>query len=74
MATETPGEPRSPIEAEAALALDRPLRVYTPEEAWLWLRSPHSMLGNEPAIDLIHAGRGNEVLAVIDRLVESAYT
>jgi hypothetical protein len=32
------------------------------------------MLDNDRAIDLLHAGRGNEVLAVIDRLVEGAYT
>jgi uncharacterized protein (DUF2384 family) len=74
MAMESPGEAGSPIEVAVARAIDHLLGIYTLEEAWLWLRSPHAMLDNDRAIDLLHAGRGNEVLAVIDRLVEGAYT
>ncbi len=46
---------------------------YSPDEARLWLHAPHPLLHRERAVDLIHAGRTEEVLAVIDRLEAGAY-
>jgi transcriptional regulator with XRE-family HTH domain len=47
--------------------------IYDPDEARLWLFSPHSELdGNSPA-DFIAEGRTDEVLGIIDRLQSSAY-
>lgn len=47
--------------------------IYEPDEARLWLFSPHAELdGNSPA-ELIAEGRIDEVLAVIDRLQSGAY-
>jgi len=46
---------------------------YSPEEARLWLHTPHPLLDRERAVDLIHAGRAEEVLAVIDRLEAGAF-
>jgi uncharacterized protein (DUF2384 family) len=39
----------------------------------LWLHAPHPLLDRERAVDLIHAGRTEEVLAAIDRLEDGAY-
>ena len=41
---------------------------YTPDETRLWLHARHPMLHNARAIDLINAGRTEEVLAVIEAL------
>lgn len=47
--------------------------LYSPEETRLWLHTPHPLLERERAVDLIHEGRTEEVLAVIDRLEDAAY-
>jgi len=47
--------------------------VYEPDEARLWLFSPHSELDGQSAADLIAEGRMDEVLAVIDRLQSASY-
>jgi transcriptional regulator with XRE-family HTH domain len=44
------------------------------EETRIWLYSKHSLLNGERAIDLIHAGRTDEVLAVIESLDQGTYT
>lgn len=41
---------------------------YTPEEARIWLLSPHPQLNGERAISLIHEDRTEEVLEIIARL------
>jgi transcriptional regulator with XRE-family HTH domain len=46
---------------------------YSPDETRLWLHAPHPLLDRQRAVDLIHAGRTEEVLAVIDRLEAGAY-
>jgi transcriptional regulator with XRE-family HTH domain len=48
--------------------------LYGPEETRVWLYSRHRLLDGERAIDLIHAGRAAEVLAVIESLNEGSYT
>ncbi|MCH7666021.1 MAG: DUF2384 domain-containing protein [Acidobacteria bacterium] len=47
--------------------------LYSPEQTRLWLHTPHPLLDRERAVDLIHEGRTEEVLAVIDRLEAGAY-
>ena len=59
--------------AELRYVVDRLADFYTPDETRLWLHSKHAMLGNERAIDLIHGGRTEEVLAVIEALDSGAY-
>lgn len=46
---------------------------FTPEDARLWLFTPHVQLNGERPADLITQGRHKEVLAVIARWVDSAY-
>lgn len=47
--------------------------LYSPEETRLWLHTPHPLLERERAVDLIHEGRTEEVLAVIGRIEDGAY-
>ncbi|BCI54983.1 hypothetical protein NIIDNTM18_42610 [Mycolicibacterium litorale] len=47
--------------------------VYEPEGVDIWLTSPHRWLGGERGMDLIRDGRGDEVLAVAERLVGGAW-
>lgn len=54
--------------------VDRLAEFYDPEETRMWLYSKHRLLSGERAIDLIHAGRAAEVLAIIESLDEGAYT
>lgn len=54
--------------------VDRLAEFYDPEETRVWLYSKHRLLNGERAIDLIHAGRADEVLAVIESLDEGSYT
>lgn len=48
-------------------------RVYTPDEARLWLFSPHADVGGERPADLIRGDRMDEVLAILDQLRSVAY-
>ena len=54
--------------------VDRLAEFYDPGETRVWLYSKHRLLNGERAIDLIHAGRADEVLAVIESLDAGAYT
>lgn len=54
--------------------VDRLAELYDPEETRVWLYSRHRLLNGERAIDLIHAGRADEVLGVIESLDEGSYT
>jgi transcriptional regulator with XRE-family HTH domain len=54
--------------------VDRLAEIYDPDETRVWLYSKHRLLNGERAIDLIHAGRADEVLAVIESLDAGAYT
>ncbi len=53
--------------------VDRLSDFYTPDETRLWLDSRHPLLDNERAIDLINAGRTEEVLGAVERLDAAAY-
>src|SRR5438876_680867 len=54
--------------------VDRLAEFYSPDETRIWLYSKHPLVNGERAIDLIHAGRTDEVLAVIESLDQSTYT
>lgn len=54
--------------------VDRLAEFYSPDEARVWLYSKHRLLSGQRAIDLIHDGRADEVLAVIESLDAGAYT
>lgn len=54
--------------------VDRLAEFYTPEETRIWLYSKHRLLDGERAIDLIHNGRADQVLAVIESLDEGTYS
>ena len=49
-------------------------QVYPPDDARVWLFSPHRDLDGERPVDLIAGDRMDEVLAIIDRLQSAAYT
>ena len=61
------------IIADLRYVVDRLSDFYTADETRLWLHSRHPLLNSERAIDLIHADRTQEVLAVIERLDAGAY-
>ncbi len=52
---------------------DQLAQFYQPDEARLWLFSPHPDLGGDRPADLIVADRTSEVLRIIDQLQSSAY-
>ena len=62
------------IMAELRYVVDRLAEFYTPDETRLWLHAKHPLLGNERAIDLLNAGRLEDVLAAIESLDAGAYT
>jgi transcriptional regulator with XRE-family HTH domain len=60
--------------AELRYVVDRLSDFYTADETRIWLHTSHPMLNGERAIDLINAGRTEEVLAVIEALDAGAFT
>ena len=52
---------------------DELAEFYTPDEAELWLDSPHKLLGGDKPRDRILAGREGDVLALIDQLRSGAF-
>ena len=54
--------------------VDRLSEFYTPQETRLWLYSKHRLLEGQRAIDLIHRGQADRVLAVIESLDEGTFT
>jgi transcriptional regulator with XRE-family HTH domain len=54
--------------------VDRLSDFYTADETRLWLHTTHPMLNGERAIDLINAGRTEQVLAIIEALDAGAFT
>lgn len=60
--------------AELRYVVDRLTDFYTADETRLWLHTAHPMLNGERAIDLINAGRTEEVLAIIETLDSGAFT
>src|SRR3984893_585603 len=54
--------------------VDRLAEFYSPDETRIWLYLKHPLLSGDRAIDLIHAGRTDEILAVIESLDQGTYT
>ena len=54
--------------------VDRLADFYTPDETRIWLYSKHRLLNGNRAIDLIHEGKTDEVLGVIESLDEGTFT
>jgi len=54
--------------------VDRLAEFYSPEETRIWLYSRHRLLDGARAIDLIHEGAADQVLAVIESLDAGTYT
>ncbi len=54
--------------------VDRLAELTGPEKTRFWLHSRHLLLNGERAIDLIHGGRADAVLGVIESLNEGSYT
>ncbi len=54
--------------------VDRLAEFYEPDEIRLWLHTPHQMLDGARAIDLINAGKIEQVLGVIEALDAGAYS
>jgi transcriptional regulator with XRE-family HTH domain len=69
----TPDLRTQTVIADLRYVVDRLSDFYTPDETRLWLHTYHPLLKGERAIDLINAGRTEEVLAVIERLDAGAY-
>lgn len=46
---------------------------YSPDQARLWLFTPHRLLAGERPADRIQEGRLEEVIAIIDQLKDGAY-
>lgn len=70
----TPALKTQTVIAELRYVVDRLGDFYTPDEIRLWLHARHPMLKGERAVDLINAGRTEEVLAAIEALESGAYT
>lgn len=70
----TPDLKTQTVIAELRYVVDRLSEFYSSDETRLWLHTSHPMLNGERAIDLINAGRTEEVLAVIENLESGAYT
>jgi transcriptional regulator with XRE-family HTH domain len=66
--------PKTQLFSDLRYVVDRLAELYDPEETRVWLYSKHRLLNGERAIDLIHGGRAEEVLAVIESLNEGTYT
>jgi len=62
------------IIAELRYVVDRLSEFYTAEETRIWLYTPHQMLGGKRAIDLLYAGKMEDVLAVIESIDAGAFT
>jgi len=62
------------IISDLRYVVDRLAEFYSAEETRIWLYSKHPLLDGERAIDLIHNGEADKVLAVIQSLDEGAYS
>jgi len=69
----TPHPKTQLVMSDLAYVVMRLSEYYGQEEIRAWLFARHPQLGGTRAIDLIHDGRSEEVIAVIDRLDADAY-
>ena len=70
----TPDLKTQTVIAELRYVVIRLSDFYSADETRLLVHAAHPMLNGERAIDLINAGRTEEVLAVIESLDAGAYT
>jgi uncharacterized protein (DUF2384 family) len=63
-----------PSAVDLRVVVDHLAAFYSPEETRVWLYAKHPLLNSERPIDLIHKGRADNVLRVIEGLEKSAYT
>ena len=54
--------------------VDRLAELFSTDEIRVWLYARHRLLDGNRPIDLIHDGKTDEVLAVIESLEEGSYT
>ncbi|MEM7170941.1 MAG: antitoxin Xre/MbcA/ParS toxin-binding domain-containing protein [Pseudomonadota bacterium] len=59
--------------AELRWVAERLADFYEPDEARLWLQSPHPQLHGERPYELINQGRTSEVLEILERLDSGVY-
>lgn len=59
--------------AELRWVAERLSDFYDPDEARLWLQSPHPQLNGERPYEVINQGRTNEVLEILERLDSGVY-
>ncbi|MDR3462293.1 MAG: hypothetical protein P4L76_08260, partial [Beijerinckiaceae bacterium] len=62
------------IISDLRYVVDRLSEFYTADETRVWLYSKHRLLNGERAMDLIHDGRTDEVLGVIESLDQGTFT
>jgi uncharacterized protein (DUF2384 family) len=62
------------MDSDLLSVTDRLAELYDPDETRVWLNAQHRLLGGERPIDLIHQGRTDEVLTVIESLDGVSYT
>lgn len=60
--------------ADLHYVVSRLAELYAPDEARLWLYSKHRLLDGARPVDLIHDGRADAVLGVIESLSETTFT
>lgn len=61
------------IMSDLSYVVMRLSEYYSDDEVRTWLYARHPQLNGERAIDLIHDGRSEEVIAILDRLDADAY-
>ena len=69
----TPHPKTQLILSDLRYVVDRLSEFYEPDETRTWLYSRNDLLGGRRAIELIHEGRTDEVLASIERLGSLTY-
>lgn len=72
--TATPHPRTQLLISDLRYVVDRLAEFYEPGEARLWLYSKHPLLKGERAVDLIHGGRADAVLGIIESLAEGTYS
>ncbi len=61
------------ILSDLRYVVDRLAEFYTPDETRTWLYARNNLLNGQSGMDLIHAGKTEEVLAAVERLGSLAY-
>jgi hypothetical protein len=59
--------------SDLKFVVDQLAEFYTPQETRTWLYARNQLFSGQSAMDFIHAGKTEEVLAAIQRLSSLAY-